>query len=237
MIAALRALRRSVWRRLYSELARGKSVYCMMCGWKGRGFMKGNVCPSCDSMARHRLIPYSLYHFGLDFNRESLLHAGPNFEEVGFVLDRFVPSKYLRLDIESSSIINLEGDLCDIPLADGAVRYVLIWHVLEHIPNDGAAIGELHRVLEPGGKVLVSVPITPPGRPETFEDPTIPRSRYQEVYGHPDHVRACGLDYGGRFEERGFRVEALTIQKDVASPEKAFFGLSDSHVVWCCTKI
>ncbi len=236
MRTAIRALGRRVWRRAYSELARGKSVYCMMCGWKGRGFMTGNICPNCDSMARHRLIPYSLYHFGLDFNRAALLHAGPNFEEVGFVLDRFVPGRYLRLDIEPSSIVNLEGDLCDIPLPEAAIRYVLIWHVLEHIGNDGGAISELHRVLEPGGKVLVSVPITPPGRAETFEDASIPRHRYSEVYGHPDHVRACGLDYGGRFEERGFEVEVLTVQGDVAAAEKTFFGLSDSHVVWCCAK-
>ena len=52
----------------------------------------------------------------------------------------------------------LEGDALDLPFADGAFDVVIASEILEHIPDDAAAIAELTRVVRPGGTVAVSVP-------------------------------------------------------------------------------
>ncbi len=35
---------------------------------------------------------------------------------------------------------------------------VLIWHVLEHLEDPGATLAEVHRILRPGGRLIVAVP-------------------------------------------------------------------------------
>lgn len=223
------------FRKVYSLVNTGNDVYCSMCGWHGKAFMNGNICPKCKSMARHRLIPYAVQHFGVNFNQR-LLHIGPNIDEVAYVLRHFLPSEYHRLDISPSNMINLRGNLCEIPLSDNSVDVGFIWHVLEHVPDDRRAIKEMYRVLRSGGMFLVSVPLNPPGREKTAEDDSIPREKYLEVHGHEDHVRSCGLDYAERFEEVGFAISTLNVKDDVSVSEKQFFGLSDSHLAWRCTK-
>ncbi|MGH9058271.1 MAG: class I SAM-dependent methyltransferase [Acidimicrobiales bacterium] len=50
------------------------------------------------------------------------------------------------------------GDACRLPLPDACVDRIIAAEVLEHIPTDRLAIGELSRVLRPGGTMAVSVP-------------------------------------------------------------------------------
>jgi SAM-dependent methyltransferase len=214
----------------------GNDVLCALCGWKGRAFRKAK-CPKCSSLARHRLIPYSAGYFNLNFDHKVLLHAGPNSLESSWVSKQLRLKKYLRFDLNKHALINLVGDLEKIPLASESIDHVLMWHVLEHIPNDRAVIPEIHRVLRNGGKVLLSVPIFPPNREHTFEDPNVTREKYQEVYGHFDHVRACGLDYADRFKAAGFQVRELRVNELPKQADEKFYGLSASHVAWCCTKV
>lgn len=46
----------------------------------------------------------------------------------------------------------------ELPFPDGAFTHVICSEVLEHLPDDGAALRELHRVLRPGGRLIVTVP-------------------------------------------------------------------------------
>lgn len=52
----------------------------------------------------------------------------------------------------------VQGDGLALPFADATFDRVIASEVLEHIPEDGAAIAELRRVLKPGGRLAVSVP-------------------------------------------------------------------------------
>lgn len=45
-----------------------------------------------------------------------------------------------------------------IPLPDGCADVVTCFAVLEHVPQEGAALAEMRRVLRPGGRLVVSVP-------------------------------------------------------------------------------
>ncbi len=50
------------------------------------------------------------------------------------------------------------GALEDLSLPAGAYDAVTLWHVLEHVTDPGAMLGEIARLLRPGGALLVSVP-------------------------------------------------------------------------------
>jgi SAM-dependent methyltransferase len=49
-----------------------------------------------------------------------------------------------------------------LPFRDGQLDTVLFLEVLEHLTDDSAGLREVHRVLVPGGKLVLSVPM-PPG--------------------------------------------------------------------------
>lgn len=50
------------------------------------------------------------------------------------------------------------ADVLDYPAADGAFDVVFFNHVLEHIPDDSAALSEVLRILKPGGLLVLGVP-------------------------------------------------------------------------------
>jgi SAM-dependent methyltransferase len=52
----------------------------------------------------------------------------------------------------------VNGDATKLPFADGTFDRIIASEVLEHIPDDRAALVELTRVLRPGGTMAVTVP-------------------------------------------------------------------------------
>ena len=48
------------------------------------------------------------------------------------------------------------GSLLELPFADQSVDYILCWGVLMHVPDIEGAVGEMSRVLRPGGRLLIS---------------------------------------------------------------------------------
>lgn len=58
----------------------------------------------------------------------------------------------------------VSGDALAMPFPDASFDHVIAAEVLEHIPNDVAAIAEIVRVLRPGGFAAVTVPSFLPER-------------------------------------------------------------------------
>lgn len=60
--------------------------------------------------------------------------------------------------------VTTNGDATRLPFPDATFDHVIASEVMEHIPDDGAAIAELTRVLRPGGTIAVTVPAWLPER-------------------------------------------------------------------------
>ncbi|MGH9244109.1 MAG: class I SAM-dependent methyltransferase [Acidimicrobiales bacterium] len=64
----------------------------------------------------------------------------------------------LRSGGSGGSGATVNGDAARLPFADDSFDRIIAAEVLEHIVDDDAAIGELARVLKPGGTLAVTVP-------------------------------------------------------------------------------
>ncbi|MFQ5692395.1 MAG: methyltransferase domain-containing protein, partial [Nitrospinota bacterium] len=88
---------------------------------------------------------------------------------------------YRTLDVVPRENVDLVADLTDIPLPADSLDGILCHQVLEHTTDPVAVVRELHRVLRPGGRAIVSTPFL-----------------------YPIHEEGPVKDYW-RFTERGLR--------------------------------
>lgn len=77
-------------------------------------------------------------------------------------IDKFADPKVKE---ENAHLTNVEYVQMTIPplagIADNSFDFVISFQVIEHIKNDKAYVSEIHRVLKPGGKFIVTTPNKP----------------------------------------------------------------------------
>jgi len=66
--------------------------------------------------------------------------------------------RLISFDIYGSGLTQFIADAHQIPLSDGSVDAVWIQAVLEHVLDPWRVVGEIHRVLKPGGIVYAETP-------------------------------------------------------------------------------
>jgi len=176
----------------------------------GAGYRLNDVCPRCNSLDRDRLIylfltqktnllsaPLTVFHVAPEGCIRAMISSLPNITyeagmkyHQGFYYDK------------NTSIL----DISNLDFEDETFDVIICNHVLEHIQDDLKAMGELYRILKPGGWAILQVPISKILE-NTFEDPEVktPEER-EKIFGQFDHVRIYGQDYVKRLENSGFIV-------------------------------
>jgi len=106
--------------------------------------------------------------------------------------------------------------------------------VLEHVPDDIKAMGELCRVLRPGGWAILQVPILVE---RTVQDPSItdPAERLRR-FAQADHVRVYGPDYADRLRLAGFTVDVDRYAQRLGPERTRRYGLQKEDIIHFCTK-
>lgn len=137
-----------------------------------------------------------------------------------------MPDVDARLDIQNMDIFG-----------DSSFEGILCSHVLEHVENDLLALKEFHRVLAPGGWLLLSVPVyrglesTEEEGPEKLS----PEERCRR-FGQGDHVRLYEKNsLIARVKSSGLRVKRLDVN---TFGEKTFrrFGITATSATYYCWK-
>jgi len=206
-------LKRSVKQALFA----GTAHHCPCCGSNlrrlvphGRPPRAHARCEVCGALERHRLAR-------LVIEREGLLGRTP-----GEVLYHFAPEpvmaeylttvpglRYVSADIVPGRAMETQN-LCELTLADDSVDVIFCSHVLEHVPDDAAAMYEIARVLKPTGRAILMVPQR---SGPTYEDASIvdPEARHW-AFGRFDHLRFYGDDFEHRLRAAGLEVKTIATE-------------------------
>jgi SAM-dependent methyltransferase len=191
----------------------GSDVVCNICGWRGEAFAgrahcEAANCPRCGSIARDRF----LFHCYVARTPESLgarvletsPRLGAEYREAMASWFDYTCSDY----DEGAHRGAVRLDLQDIDRPDASFDAILTPHVLEHVPDTDAALREVHRVLAPGGRMYLQVPVlqgatAPPTEPEFHGDNTPVFWRF-------------GFDLTARLREHGFTTTLLATDGFIA---------------------
>ena len=230
--------RAAVRRRIDQTRHRGDAVHCPLCDrtwdrFKDDWNRPDALCWRCGSHERHRAQWLLLERRGeLLASTRRLLHFAPEW-----CLRRRLAShggfEYVTGDLDPEGV-DLRLDVTALDLPDAAFDAVICSHVLEHVPDDGAAIRELRRVTKPGGWCLVLVPLDV-DRERTYEDASIvsPEDRLRE-FRQADHVRLYAPDIEHRLRVRGFTVEVIRPVEEFGEDAARRAGLLDSDWLFLC---
>ncbi|MEQ8964187.1 MAG: methyltransferase domain-containing protein [Azospirillaceae bacterium] len=214
-------------------------LQCPICGLQAMRFLPFGLagrrnarCPGCGSVERHRFLwLYLAWATDLLRGRHAVLHTAPEpWLEARL---RALPTlAYTSLD-RFDPAADLQADLTDLPLPDGAFDRVITSHVLEHVPDDRAAMRELARVLAPGGEAIVMVPYDPK-RPATYEDPSMDTpARRLTAFGHPYHWRIYGADLLDRLAEAGLPGRAIDSRRFLTPHQRRRWRINRNHLIHC----
>jgi SAM-dependent methyltransferase len=218
----------------------GNVVTCPVCNKHYKKFMPygrinprpNALCPNCLSLERHRLIWLYLREKTTFFQKKlHILHIAP---EACFIkrFEKIHEELYITADIESP-LAKVKMDIHAIPFADHTFDVVLCNHVLEHVQDDIKAMGEICRVLKPGGFAILQVPFFSPVPESTFEDPTITDRREREkLFGQDDHVRKYGKDYPSRIERSGLTAVQEEFVNTLSDETRSKYGLVKGETIF-----
>ncbi len=200
----------------------GWQALCPICGWHGPSFegwawCESMICPACRSVARDRFLRHCWTSQTPYRRAERVLETSPRLGgEARDHLRRVIDYRASDFD-ESLHRADLHIDLQDIDLPDASLDTVLSAHVLEHVPEPDRALAEVRRVLRPGGRLFLQVPLlqgntAPPTEPEFHEDNTPVFWRF-------------GWDLTERCRDAGFDTTVLVtadLRRQAADPDRSW---------------
>ncbi len=223
---------------LWNHYLRGAApprFLCSCCGAGAHAFVHlGNhqetlwnhACPSCDSRGRHR---------GLALLLPKLLADRPGVRRILHFAPEAVLSKVLnegrRVEYHTT---DLRGPDCDFPgediqrlrFRDGEYDLVVCNQVIEHVPDDRAAICEISRIISPDGLAVITVPCD-------WREARTQEFRRVRPGGHYRHY---GRDFADRLGEAFESVEVFDLHTLDAAPTGLSYGIRKTEMAFLCTR-
>lgn len=178
---------------------------------------KNYLCPHCEATDRERLYALYLREYVRDLTPTApatIVDFAPSYPLSNFikrlVLARPRTLVYRTADLMMESVDDTV-DLMDMKVyRDGSFDFFICSHILEHVENDRKALSELYRILKPGGRGILVVPILLI-HDEMDEDPSVtdPAERIRR-FGQDDHVRRYSkAEFLLRTQQAGFSIQQL----------------------------
>lgn len=189
------------------------------------------MCPNCNSLERHRLFWLFLHaNPSMVTDGARVLHVAPE-APVADLVRGLADVDYLSADLDPTKAM-VGMDLTSIDRPDDSFDIILCSHVLEHIPDDRAAMSEMKRVLAPGGWAYLQVPMNP-RRSTTHEDWSItdPAER-ERVFGQADHVRSYGRDFEKRLSDAGWTVDRIEFAETLSDDEVRRYAVDPDEAIY-----
>ena len=225
----------------------GKGKQCPLCGCQRRKFLpygyvtsrENALCPNCLSLERHRLLWLWLVRES-DIGRGAMalpkmLHIAPEVALMRKFKKMYAstPDRYVTADLESP-LADMHFDVQQIPLEDESFDCVICNHIMEHVEDDGKALGEIYRIMRRGGWGVILSPVELE-REKTFEDDTITdRAERTRIFGQYDHRRIYGRDYAERLRAAGFEVYDIDYKNELSKAEQELYALPADHLYIVC---
>lgn len=218
----------------------GRGRECPVCGCRRRKFLpygyvtqrENALCPNCLSLERHRMLwLYLKEQTTLYDERPQLLHIAPEASLLKPLrrLYKECPERYQTADLESP-LADIHFDIQHIPLQSESVDVIICNHILEHVEDDAVALGELYRIMRPGGWGVILSPVDLE-REHTFEDDSITDAAERtRLFGQYDHRRVYGRDYVERLSAVGFQVEDIDYVAQLPDATTRLYALSGEHI-------
>lgn len=212
--------------------------YCAACGTMvSRSFRPGPDgrpdarCPRCGSLERHRFLSLLLGVLSPELrDLDTVVEIAPS-RQSKVLLHRLEARRRVSLDAGyDARDVDALASLTHLPLRDGSVDLLVCYHVLEHVPDDCAAMREISRVLSPRGIALLEVPIRT--GVATDEDPSATPEERARRFGQHDHVRWYGDDFDSRLADAGLASVRVTPPALVGESAVRWFRLMPHEVVW-----
>lgn len=179
------------------------------------GYGRNIFCPFCLSNARERLVLLMLKEHA-DWTGKTVLHLSPEKNVFQFVTEH---AQVTTADIQPGFYQHISADVeyqdaNQLTYGDNSFQLVIGNHILEHIPDDVAALREIFRVLKPGGRAILQVPYSDQ-LVNTIEQPNIDDPVLQSrLYGQKDHVRIYARkNYMERLMSAGFEVRFISYEQ------------------------
>lgn len=190
-------------------------------------------CENCGLINRWRLAVHLFQQLGMGLQQGPLYvteQLTPLYQAFKRRAPDTIGSEYLGPDCRSGQSKLHNGielrheDVTALSMADNSIGAIGCFDVLEHVPDFVPALDEFHRVLEPGGTVVISVPMNLEAyanlrRAELADDGSI-RHLLEPQY-HGDPVREEGVLC---FHEFGWEL--------VDQLKAAGFALAELWTVW-----
>jgi predicted SAM-dependent methyltransferase len=208
---------------------------CSCCGRSAHAFVHlsdhravtwNAACPSCDSRSRHRglalLIPRIL---GDRADLHRTLHFAPEGVLAG-ILKPLEQLEYQTTDLDDVGCDFPGEDIQSLSFADGQYDLVICNHVLEHVPDDGAAMAELCRILSAHGLAIITVPCDwqkAATKPAAHVDPG-------------GHYRHYGRDLLDRLARSFGSVQVFDMHELDAASNDLRYGIRQGDMVFLCSK-